>query len=606
MTLSSSRLPKTLVFIGIFVAALAVRVLFVFQWNSTPYGAVPLLDAQVYDAWAQAIADGQFFRVRAFYASPLFPYALALVYGVFGHSLLIAGLFNAMFGALTAVLLAALTLELFGLEAALVTGVLAAFYRPLIFYTAPVMKEPLGLLLLTIFLMVVLRALKQNRMRDFFWSGALLGLCALVRGNIVLLAPAVLVVAVLKWRGKSLKGCAVFVAALVLFIAPATIHNYIASRDFVPINYADGFNLYIGNSPTANGTNEYPPEISSDPVQEELATIWVARERLGHEPLPSEVSTFWRDRAFDYMLHNPEQELVLLRNKAAAFWNTAEPFDSYDIGFIRENFGTILNAPLPEFWLIALLAAFGAAAAWPERRGMIAGLGVFTFVYTASVLLFYVTDRYRLPVTVFLLPLAGAALPCGWRLVLAKHWLRLGGASLFALLVLFISLLPLINAVDLTAFHWGTLSTIYSDLGRDREAIKALHKAVAISPTEAGAQAFVRGSFAEQRLGDDDEAERLLKTAMELYPHDGVAQYNYGRFKAGKGDMKAALAALQKAVELTPTYVLNYYALAKVYERLGDRAHAVEYMQRGLVLDSSNALLLEMQAQLQQEKGLLK
>ncbi|MGE4351084.1 MAG: glycosyltransferase family 39 protein, partial [Bdellovibrionales bacterium] len=282
-------------FASVFLVTLAIRCLFVFQWTQTPYATMPLLDAKVYHEWAQAIAAGDFLRGKAFYQSPLYPYFLGLIYALFGEHFALVGVINALFEATTATLLAALTLALFESRAgALIAAGLFAFYRSAIFYTAPVMKEPLGLLLETAFLYVLYRAFQRPKVRSFFISGLLLGLAALVRGNFLCLAPIVLLYGFFLFRKSfSVKAC-FFVLGLMLAVAPATLHNYLVSGDFVLTNYTDGFNLYIGNSPYANGTNAYPPEVSTDPVQEELNTIWVATDELGRALSPSEVSSYWR------------------------------------------------------------------------------------------------------------------------------------------------------------------------------------------------------------------------------------------------------------------------------------------------------------------------
>lgn len=577
--------------LGTFTLALLLRVIFVFQWSGTPYAEAPLLDAKCYDDWAQAIASGEIFRSTAFYQSPLFPYILALIYRVFGHNLLVVGLFNALLGAGTAALLTSLTLTYFGRGAAIVTCLIAAFYRSFIFYTAPVMKEPLGLFLLALFLLLALRALHQNKTRDHFYSGALLGLGALVRSNVLLFMPVFLAFAYFKERRGIVRKSAVFIAGAMLFIAPATLHNYMASRDFVLINYLAGFNLYIGNSPTANGTNAYPPEVSTDPVQEEITTAWIARRETGRDLRPSEISAYWRGLALDFIETHPWKTITLLMTKTLAFWNTSEGFDSYDIPFIEKNFNTLLKGPLIPFWVVSFLAAFGAVAAGRARRYSAFVLVVFALVYMVSVLPFFVTDRYRLPVVLFLLPLAGAALPSLLALVRAKKWPQLIGACALALFFLFLGLRPDPNAVDMTAFNWGTLSAIYADEGRNAEALESLHKGLAIGPELMGFQPIIRGSYVYERLGNHDEAERLLKMAMTYYPQDGHAYYSYGRFKAARGDLQGALASFEKAIELTPVFDLSYYALARIYEQLNKRDQAIKALKRGLVINPHNTRL---------------
>src|SRR5262249_30624311 len=155
------------------------------------------------------------------------------------------------------------------------------------------------------------------------------------------------------------------------------------------------------------------------------------------------------------------------------------PFDSYDINFIKKNFGTLLALPLVPFWLIACLTAFGAVTAGPGQKKETAIILSLAFVYMISVVMFYVTDRYRLMVVIFLLPVAGAAASGLSRVIKEKNWRRLVIASLFAVVIVLISFLPPVSRQYLEAFDWGTLSTIYADLHQDPDAIGALNKAIA-------------------------------------------------------------------------------------------------------------------------------
>ena len=353
----------------VFLFALAVRLIFIWQWNATPFGAKPIFDADTYDKLAQNIANGQLLRAAAFYMSPLYPYVLALIYKMFGHSFLAASLFNALLGALSCAVLSLIALDCFGLPAALLTGALAAADRQLIFYTAPIMKESLGFFLMTLFLAAVLRALRSGRTKYFFLSGALLGLLALVRGNAVLLAPVILLLAYMKHppgcafraektKIQSLNGCAAFAIATILFIAPATLHNAIVSADFVLINYDGGFNLYMANSPSATGSIAAVPEEAGGVMREtssneEEGTTHYAEQVRGRTLKPSEVSAFWRDKALAFIVQNPWRTLSLLLKKFCLFWNAGELPDKYNYS------ATFFTETFPRFLPLCRYRAFG-------------------------------------------------------------------------------------------------------------------------------------------------------------------------------------------------------------------------------------------------------
>jgi 4-amino-4-deoxy-L-arabinose transferase-like glycosyltransferase len=549
---------KWVVLLAIFSVALVLRFVFILQWHHTPYGSTPLLDAQSYDEWAQAISHGQLLRDRAFYASPLYPYILGGLYAIFGHSFWAASLLNAILGASTALIISLIACECFGLEAALVAGLLTAGDRTFIFYTAPVAKETLVLFLTSVFLLFATKSLRTNRSFDVMHSGISLGLCALARGNILLLAPLFLILGILSWRGKFIKNSVLFISFTFLCIAPATIHNYIVSQDFIPLNYDDGFNFYVGNSPTANGTNGYPPEISTEPLQEEYGTIAEARQALGRDVKPSEVSSYWRQKAVNFIIHNPAQDLNLLKNKLLAFWNDKAVFDNYDINSFSAHFTSLMSWPLIPFWLITCLAAFGSIAAIPKSRNDTKNLVIFSLIYMISVVLFYVTDRYRLPVLIFLLPLSGAALPALFELVKARKWLRICAAMSLAICFLFLGL-------KITP---------------------------AQTPTEKlSVQALIRSALTEQSHGHEGEAERLLNAALQVYPNSGLLEYHYGRLKSMRDELPDALTAFDKAIALSPDYVLSYYEEAEIYIKLGQKEKANQILERGLKANPSDPLL---------------
>jgi 4-amino-4-deoxy-L-arabinose transferase-like glycosyltransferase len=580
-----------LIAIGVFALAFAVRAVFAFQWQTTPYGGAPLLDARAYDDWAQAIAQGHWLRARAFYQSPLYPYLLAALYKIFGHNYLAASFLNAALDAGTAAILSLISFTLFGRMAAIVTGLLAAFYAPMIFYTAPVMKEPLGLFLLALFLLFALRAVRAGWNRDFAWAGFFLGLAALTRGNVLLLAPVLPVAAFIRQRHAAKTPAFLFVAALCVAIAPAAVHNYIASHDFVPVTYSGGFNLYIGHSPYANGTNAYPPEVSTDPVQEELNASYIASQEVGHTLKPSQVSDYWRGKAVAFAVRHPVREIQLLGLKLYASLNGADGFDNYDSVFIRKNFPTILNYPLAGFPLVIALAAFAFVAGWRLYRREMIFLIACVGVYMLSVVAFYVTDRYRLPVVIFLLPLAGEAWPQAvqlWRARDIKHMALTGGV---AAAFLALALAPPLNAVDLTAFDYGTLVAVYADKGDAAQALTAFDKGVAASAQDIGAQAYVRAAEMHEKEGDAKAAAALIWKAVELFPEDGIALYNLGRLEALQGNLPAALMSLQAAERLAPTYGLIYYALARIYERMKDEPAARKAIEDGLAINPEDERL---------------
>jgi len=595
-TAQRDRSAKFIFAVCLFAFAFTLRVVFAIEWQAMPYGTSPLLDAQIYDQWAWDLARGGGAVSHAYYQSPLYPYLLSLLYRLVGHSYFGVSLLNDLIDSSTVVLLSAISYSLFGRAAAFLTGLLAACYAPMIFYAAPPMKEPLALFLLSSFVFMGMRALQKNRAVDYLLCGLAFGLSVLTRGNVLLLAPIVPLLAGWRYRRQSLKGSGLFILGMLISMSPVTWHNYKASHSFIPVTYADGFNLYIGHSSYANGTNAYPPEVATGPEQERLDTTYIAQQQSQRVLTPLEVSSFWRSKAIDFALHNPGREVELFALKLFAFWNGGDSFDNYDVRFIKQNFPSLLNLPLTGFWLVAALAAFSVFGS-PRRsrdRPEEVLLLTCTIMYMLAVLLFYVTDRYRLPVIVFLFPLAGAAAPCFLRLWRARDHKKIALAVSGMLAFLVVGLHAPLSDVDLSAFDWGTLTAVYADKGEVEPTLAAFHKAVTISSQQAGPQAYVHAAGIYERLGQMDEAQNLIQSATEIFPQDGIAFYNLGRMQAMRGHLKEALSAMRKAQELAPTYALVYFGLAVIYEKIGDRPKARDAVRDGLLVDPQEPHLLSL------------
>ncbi|MFA5040896.1 MAG: glycosyltransferase family 39 protein [Bdellovibrionales bacterium] len=591
-----------LLYAGIFILAFVMRVIFVSQWEGLPYGKAPLLDAASYDAWAKAIADGNWLRATAFYQSPLYPYLLGLIYKMVGHDTLMAGLVNALLSAGGITLISAVSRKSFGTAAALITGLLGAFYQPLVFYAVPLMKEALLFFLLAAFLFFAVRAFDNNRMRDYLLGGLFLGLAVIARGNALFLLPVFYLIAFIRFKRKAIINSLLSLVLFILCLLPVTIHNYVVSDDFVPVNYADGFNLYVGNWANADGTSSYPPEVSTNPVQEEIDTTLIARDRARLQG-PEAVSRYWRDRAFTYMKEHPFDTLKLAKNKFVAFWSNQEAFDNHNTNFIRENFDTALKVTYPWFGVVSVLAAFAAFAEGGRKRRYVVVLSAMLLAYMASLMLFYVTERYRFPAVAFLLPLAGAALPAAGRLYREKAYVRLSCSLGAAVCFLILALQPIPSrSISPPAFNWGLLTSMYADTGDYKKAVVAMNKALALSQIDAGFLPIVRGAEAEERLGNKAESERLLNMATELFPKASGAWYYLGLMKEKKGNLDGALKAYRKAAETGSRYTNSYVAMARVYWNLGKPAKSEDMLKYALKLAPYDIEIAKMLMEIQSSR----
>ena len=90
----------------VFGVALVVRLIHVWQLEASPFSDLLLGDSAGYDRWAKRIAAGDWVGSEVFYQAPLYPYFLGVIYTLFGETVSIVRICQAVVGASSCVLLA--------------------------------------------------------------------------------------------------------------------------------------------------------------------------------------------------------------------------------------------------------------------------------------------------------------------------------------------------------------------------------------------------------------------------------------------------------------------------------------------------------------------
>ena len=146
---------------GIFLLALTVRLIHVWQIRRSPFFDVLLGDAHGYDEWARRIAGGEWMGRDVFYQAPLYPYFLGVIYATIGHSLLAVRVIQAVIGAGSCALLALAGERFFrasppntersrSKSVGLIAGIGLAIYAPAIFFDGLLQKSVLDLFFLSL------------------------------------------------------------------------------------------------------------------------------------------------------------------------------------------------------------------------------------------------------------------------------------------------------------------------------------------------------------------------------------------------------------------------------------------------------------------------
>jgi hypothetical protein len=191
---SRGRRPRwrdVLIFAGIAAFALTLRLIYVFQARSSPYFDVPILDAAYHDAWARAIVAGSPFIDTAYFRAPLYPAFLAAMYWLSGGSFLFPRIIQAAIGALTCGMVFLLGRDAFGRKVGVVAGIAAGTYWILLYFDAELLIPVVITFLDTTLVWLLLRTHRTPSAGKWLACGLILGISAIARPNILLLAPAV-------------------------------------------------------------------------------------------------------------------------------------------------------------------------------------------------------------------------------------------------------------------------------------------------------------------------------------------------------------------------------------------------------------------------------
>jgi tetratricopeptide (TPR) repeat protein len=586
----------------VFLAALALKVAYVLQTADALHVRVPIMDSRYYDEMAQDIARGNLLRDEAFFMGPLYPYLLGLIYSTVGRDFTWVRLLQSTGGALTVMLVFLIGRRVFRPSVALVGATLLALHGAMTFYESELMMEWLGALLNCAALWFLVRA-PEGGARNYAAAGALLGVSALARASILVFALFVL--AWILWvagGSRRVRNALAFAVALAIAASPAVIHNLAASGDFVPVTSNAGINFYIGNNRDANGT--FVPIRGVDPIDDVTTSEFVERA-TGRAATPSEVSRFWFDRAMEDVRKDSSRWLRLTARKAALFFNGYEvpQIESFDV-HVRES--AWLRVLFVRTWLVTAFGILGMvlAARWWRRSGLLTG---YVLAYALSIIVFFVTGRYRSQVVPVLCLFAGfaiVALPS-----LARRWCSFAAAAI-GLLLLFVATNPSIFRLDENMVMFREYVHRGRRLSETRSyapALREIDRAIAIYPQQA--EGYVQRAIVHKQAGEDFKAIEDYNRALELdptassvhydlaqalrrvnLPREAVREYdlairydphmmqaynNLGVTLREMGRLEEAAVAFRRATEIAPNYAKAYNNLGALYADMGRHEEAI-------------------------------
>lgn len=346
---------------ALFALALAPRLYVALAWSKEP-----VWDGHYYHFGATRIANGLGYSEDVLIDGMLvwkpwchYPVGysgfLGFIYKLFGSSIVVAPLANAVVGALTVVLIHRLARHLLGLWRARAAGLLCALHPGLILYTSVVMTESLAASSVALAGWIAFTWRRQTG--GVIGSGVALGLAALVRPTALLALPLLYFVFPGDWRRRSFAVGLASIMALAT-IAPWTLRNCRVMDGCALISTNGGWNLAIG---ALTETGRFTALSAEDGCR--IVTGQVQQDRC------------WGAVGRQRILQDPWRWLSLVPDKLAHTYN----HESFAVGYLAEADPQRWPEARKDAWrsaltifhhLLMFAATLGTVAwCWPRRAG---------------------------------------------------------------------------------------------------------------------------------------------------------------------------------------------------------------------------------------------
>ncbi|HUV05956.1 MAG TPA: tetratricopeptide repeat protein [Armatimonadota bacterium] len=559
--------------------AVLLRVIYLLQYKAhMPFYFVPIVDSSYYDAWATRVAEGNGFGPMPFYLAPLYPYVLALVYKVLGHSLPVVYILQLALGVCNAFLVYTIGRRLFGWKSAVAAMGLITLYAPLVYLETKLLTETLAIALNLTSVLLLMRALDRPTVLRWAGAGVVLGLSAVCRG------PALITIALISgwlWltrrdprymNGFYMRHLAPFALGIALAILPVTARNYFIGKDLVLISTNGGIVFAQGNNPLAKGVSTPLLKFTGLIGLQQEEEIAIAEKALGHPVKPSEASNYWFKAGLRYIRNDPAESVLLFGRKIIWSLHNREARCSYN-PYLERSFIPILRYLALPFSVLAGLALFGMIRA--RRKGAareLAPLMLYTASVFLSLIIFSVSSRYRAPAAPALAVFAGFAIMETTDAIRARCYRP---AALMAACVGLLLLISLVSYPILPVAEeaLANLGVGYLAVGKTDQATTLLKEALDMNPRFA--YTHLNLGIALQKQGKTAEALGHYFEAVRLEPDNRDTRNKLGTVLAEQGRLEEAIVQYSQALRIKPDYAEAHFNLGIALGQQGKASDAI-------------------------------
>jgi Tfp pilus assembly protein PilF/4-amino-4-deoxy-L-arabinose transferase-like glycosyltransferase len=583
---------KNIFWVGciIFLFALIIRLLYLYESSDSPIFKAPIVDARGYDYIATVFVEkgkmeGLFFWQQFFY-----PFFLSIVYFFSGCSIIAAKVVQAILGSFTCVITFLLAKKIFNLRTGIIAALLLIFYGPLIFHESDLISAGWEALWAVILVWLFLEAADKQNIPVYLLLGVCGALSTLVRPNFLFFFLAVcgwfaVVYCRLKRQlSPAILALTTILIAFIFVVLPVGILNYRVTGHFGILPASGGINLYIGNNPDFDAAAVRPglkwEEITQMPKKYGIGNNMRDKQR------------FFYSKTYDYVVSRPVSFLKGLIAKTMQVLCSREMPGNVDIYLFRK-FSVLLRVLMWKagpfgfpFGLLLPLSLVGFVCCW---RQMPIPVKLFLVIYPLPLIMTHVESRYRVAMIPILSIPAAAGIDTFIRLIKEHRRAELRAAIILVVFAGLISTLPgpfPAEKLDYLPELYNSVGTTLDGQGKIQEAIKNYERAIQLAPEYS--EAYYNLGVMYYKQGKTDLAIVNYEKSLRDDPNNYKGHYGLGAALYAIGSFESARPHYMEALRLKPDYALAYKALAIDSARRGELDEAVSYYKKALEINSGD------------------
>ena len=331
-------------------------------------------------------------RIHLIFYPPVYPYFLALIYGLAG-TFEAARWTQAALGALLVPAVGLAGARAFSPRAGMWAAAVAALYPEIVWFSVHFWSETVFMVLLWWGIERLLAADASDGPGRAVAAGVLWGIAILTRETVLYFVPLAALWLATRPGSTARVRAAAFLAAALLVVGPWTYRNWLEFHYFVPVSTAGGQNLFQGNALIARDTTYEMVDAVQGRVEQYRYAMRMGMQAIRDrqpwwifEKLRDEMPRFWE-----------ADSLVLVHIKRGAYGPVAPA--------LAVGVAVVVLAP---YVLVLALFALGATRLTWSRPTVL--LVSFLAYYNLLHIVTHGFARYRLPVMPVMFLVAGV----GW------------------------------------------------------------------------------------------------------------------------------------------------------------------------------------------------